>query len=899
MLNDDELQVWSQRLNLSARAQALIAQIRSSPPARRVGSRAGNVSGRYPSRKMGVTIQFESHRHELAAIYELEHDPAVLEFYDQPPSIKLAYEGAHGRRIGVIHTPDYFVIRTDSAGYEECKPEQELRRLAEKSPQRYQRHGQGPWCCPPGEIFAAQYGLYYRLRSSGEINWTYQRNLQFLQDYWRADEPTVAASVRAAVCSLVSAEFGISLSRLIWLTAAVATLDDIYTLIATGEVYANLEAAPLLSADQVQVFSSRDAALASAYAAATDTPAKAPPPATITLTVGHLVIWDGNVWTMANVGERTIALAGDRQALIEVPRVRFEQLVREGRLMGVPVASNERLHPEARGRLMAASVADYREANRRAEVVRSRLRGEALPPGMNVPPRTLRLWAAQYRAAEASYGAGYIGLLPQIGKRGNRGSKLPDNTRTVLVEFIEREYETLKQKTKYAAYAALLQACSERSVVAPSYKTFSREVKRRATAEQTLKRQGRRAAYQQQTFYWELELQTPRHGDRPFEICHLDHTEADVELRCSQTHRVLGRPWATFLTDAYSRRLLAVYLTFDRPSYRSCMMVLRECVRRHGRLPQILVVDGGRDFESTYFETLLARYECTKKTRPRAQPRFGSVCERLFGTANTHLFHNLVGNTQLMRHERLVTKEVNPKEHALWPLGRLYARTCEWAYELYDSLDHPALGQSPRAAFAAGIVKTGQRPQRLIPYNEDFLMWTLPTTTKGTAQVSPGRGVKIQHLRYWCEAFRHPEIEQTQVPVRYDPYDAGRAYAFVSRQWFQCHSEYYAVFEGRSERELMLATEELRARRREHSRRFTVSAKQLAAFLQSVEAEEALLMQRLRDREARSVLTVIEGGKAASGINREVSAHDSGGSDPDAPLQADSAEEARELYQEF
>jgi hypothetical protein len=34
-------------------------------------------------------------------------------------------------------------------------------------------------------------------------------------------------------------------------------------------------------------------------------------------------------------------------------------------------------------------------------------------------------------------------------------------------------------------------------------------------------------------------------------------------LVCSPTGRNLGRPWATFLSDAFSRRLLAVCLTFD------------------------------------------------------------------------------------------------------------------------------------------------------------------------------------------------------------------------------------------------------------------------------------------------------------------------------------------------
>ena len=103
---------------------------------------------------------------------------------------------------------------------------------------------------------------------------------------------------------------------------------------------------------------------------------------------------------------------------------------------------------------------------------------------------------------------------------------------------------------------------------------------------------------------------------RPFEIGHIDHTELDVELVCSRTDHNLGRPWATFLVDAYSRRLLAVYLTFDPPSYRSCLMALRICVKRHGRLPQIVVLDNGTEFHSVYFETLLATFECTKKQRP-------------------------------------------------------------------------------------------------------------------------------------------------------------------------------------------------------------------------------------------------------------------------------------------
>ncbi len=118
-----------------------------------------------------------------------------------------------------------------------------------------------------------------------------------------------------------------------------------------------------------------------------------------------------------------------------------------------------------------------------------------------------------------------------------------------------------------------------------SQQTFYRVRARFTTNEVVAKRRGTRAAYASQPFAW-LDQTTPRHGDRPFALAHLDHTELDIVLVSSLTGKPLGKPWATFLTDAYSRRILACYLTYDPPSYRSVMMALRICVQRHQRLPQ-------------------------------------------------------------------------------------------------------------------------------------------------------------------------------------------------------------------------------------------------------------------------------------------------------------------------
>jgi putative transposase len=201
----------------------------------------------------------------------------------------------------------------------------------------------------------------------------------------------------------------------------------------------------------------------------------------------------------------------------------------------------------------------------------------------------------------------------------------------------------------------------------------------------------------------------------------MDHTELDIVLVSSITGKPLAKPWATFLTDAYSRRMLACYVTYDPPSYRSAMMAFRLCVQRYGRLPQELVVDRGPEFGSVYFESLLSRCFVTKLERPGQQPHFGSVVERLFGTTTTELLNQLRGNTQASKTARQMTREVDPRRLAVWTLERFAIRLSEYVHEVYEQMDHPALGQSPREAFEQGMLLAGARPQRLIAYSEDFL----------------------------------------------------------------------------------------------------------------------------------------------------------------------------------
>ncbi|MBW4512319.1 MAG: transposase family protein [Scytonematopsis contorta HA4267-MV1] len=173
------------------------------------------------------------------------------------------------------------------------------------------------------------------------------------------------------------------------------------------------------------------------------------------------------------------------------------------------------------------------------------------------------------------------------------------------------------------------------------------------------------------------EFVDSRHGHRPFDVAFVDHIELDVELVCSWAKVNLGRAWVTFLIDSSSRRILATYLTFDPPSYRSCMMVMRVCVRRYERLPSTVIVQKGKEFRNIDFDKFLKTYYCRKQTIFETKPRFGWVCERLLGSANAMLICNIQENTQVNNNANVITQSIKSQNLAVWTLKDLYQNLCK------------------------------------------------------------------------------------------------------------------------------------------------------------------------------------------------------------------------------
>lgn len=339
-------------------------------------------------------------------------------------------------------------------------------------------------------------------------------------------------------------------------------------------------------------------------------------------------------------------------------------------------------------------------------------------------------------------------------------------------------------------------------------------------------------------------MNTPPHGSRPFQVVHIDHTELDIELVDPDTGENLGRPNLTLMVDAFSRRILAIYLTLDPPSYRSDMMVIRECVRKWGHLPQTIIIDGGSDFRGTYFETLAAAFDITIKTRPKHEPRFGSVIERLFGIANTEFIHLLKGNTKLRRRTRQVSGSHDPSKLAAWTMEALDESLCDWAYNRYDTEPHGTLKHSPLDVFESTMRLTGKRQHMLLPYDREFLILTMPSTTKGTAKVQPGGWVKIDYDNYRCEELE--TLVGSRIEVRFDPLNIMYAYVRVKDIWVRCVCKKYLHLARMTERDRKFFSDTERQHKRLFTKAFRDRALDRALKSREDKGKEKELVERRR-----------------------------------------------------
>jgi putative transposase len=565
---------------------------------------------------------------------------------------------------------------------------------------------------------------------------------------------------------------------------------------------------------------------------------------TVSLAVGAAVNWDGAIHKIIGIGEGHYTLQHEKGQIIRLRDEDVSTLVRDGVIRSIPRGDNEE---EALRRIMRASVESMNEAIRREKLIQAYDEGR-LPA--DVKARTVRVWKRAWKKAEELFGHGFLGLLNRFADRGDDAPKITPEQLRVLELSIDEDFLNVRKTTRKKAHILYQERCKTEGGPSVSYTTYCEHIRSRKAEELEYWRSGRRAAYQLKGPANDgskgITDLYPTHGDRAWEVAHIDHTELDIELVSALTGKPLGRPHLTMMIDAYTRIVLAFVLSFEKPSSRTLMLVMRECVRRHGRLPSKLVVDHGSEFMGTYFEVLAARQVITKIERGVGESRGGAPMERAFGRNDTQFIHDLLGNTQARKMGRSRSATHDPSVHAVWTPDAFEEVLAEFLHEIQPNTVHLGILERPADRLARSLTESGNRNHTHIPYDRVFYVGTLLTPDRQTRTVKGGT-VRFNHVDYTAPEMARVK-SKTKLRIKYDPYDIAHIYAFIENEWIRLTSTHHLIREF-TERQIRLAHLEVMALALHAGRDYSKVSELMLKFLADIRARERSLLAQRRQRQ--------------------------------------------------
>jgi len=394
--------------------------------------------------------------------------------------------------------------------------------------------------------------------------------------------------------------------------------------------------------------------------------------------------------------------------------------------------------------------------------------------------RTDRRIAAAVKRCRATGENPLVACAPRFDLRGNRNSRLSQAQLAVMNEAITTRYATAASRSAKWVYRTI----DWNGEPPVSYVTFLKLIKSRPTADNLGKRIGHRA--------W-LASRPPSEPrlrsvapSTAWELVHIDHTPIDEKVWGSLgLLEVLGRPWLTTMVDSWSNAVLAFWLCFSPPSWQTLAMLLRDCVRRHGRLPIAWISDQGPDFGGKYWEAFSAAYGCTKMDRPVADARSGSEVEQKFHALHQDLIYQLDGNMQNDRRLRGSTASHKSNATARFTLSTVHRYIDEYYFSHFNRVPHGTHTFTPEAMLMEAACEVGHLT-RPVSYNFDFKVDTAWRPKSTSYKIDSRRGIRVNQTPYWAEQLGRPDLDGIVAEVRLEPFDSSLIYAFVHNRWIAC-----------------------------------------------------------------------------------------------------------------
>lgn len=396
---------------------------------------------------------------------------------------------------------------------------------------------------------------------------------------------------------------------------------------------------------------------------------------------------------------------------------------------------------------------------------------------LGLSSRTIYLLVARFRAS-----GGLMGSLAPGKPSGGRGrSRMPARVDDIVTAAIYDTYLTRQKRRIIRLVEEVQLRCRNAGFPAPSAKTVRRRLENIRAEEIAHRREGPRSASARRL------TSAAGHGPiskGPLDIVQIDHTPVDIILVDEISRLPVGRPWLTVAIDLYSRCITGFLVSFEAPSATSVGLCLAHGgVEKRAYLdglgldtdwpvagvPRVLHLDNAAEFHSEALARGCQQHGIGLEYRPKGQPHFGGVIERLIGTL-MGLVHDLPGTTFSNPAERgtydsdaAAVLTLSELEHWL-----ALAITGRYHHEVHEGLMEP-----PLARWTRGIAEHGS--PRVVSNRQGFLVDFLPVVRRAIRR----DGFTLDHITYYSDVLR-PWIANRDrcrsFLIRRDPRDLSQIY---------------------------------------------------------------------------------------------------------------------------
>lgn len=416
--------------------------------------------------------------------------------------------------------------------------------------------------------------------------------------------------------------------------------------------------------------------------------------------------------------------------------------------------------------------------------------------------RSARRWRHRLRST-CKKGISEVEVLVPVWRRcGNTRPKRQPEVLAYCEEYVRKEWTSHASPSPSALYRSYLYAASKQHPEYPPVSIGTFRNRLRTLAPSLARQRGGTRAANAVAKPSAVEDRAIK-AQRPFEVALCDHYDIDLYcvVRTANGVQYVARPILTVLRDACTGAILTACPSLLPPSRRTCALMLRMCLRRHGRLPEALVVDRGAEFQSVYFSGLMAHCGIELILRPSGHGRFGSEVERAFGQYKEFWLAARPGNFVRLRNDRAVSKNFKAHARAELMFEQVAKELASYVDWFNDRCPNTSTC-SPQAKLEDLLVSF---PFSGIAIPDDEVFRIASAVDGGVYRVDPARGLHVGDYHYWAAELARIGGRKRSVEVRLDPEDPYLIYALVEGRWVPCLTTDVTTHESMKDPVLKLA----------------------------------------------------------------------------------------------